>query len=471
MGHVAGYTVADYLYQHARRTRRATPLPNAAWDALVEHHHDDDTTRLAENAEARCQDRHATHFYRQLADSGSWQAAKRLVELLIDQGRIGEAIEVLRPLADAGDDHAAYQLADLLFGLGRTGELQALADTGDDEAAQLLAWLLVDRGCIDELWARANTGATGFGYAAEGLADLLVDQGRTDEVIELLRAPAEAGYVNAAIQLASQLVNQGRPDEAIELLQTRADDRRAGHAIVATGLAKLLIDQGRIGELQVRAEAGDEYAVKQLTDLLVGQGRIDEAIEVLRNHAKTSRWFDSERLVERLVKLLVDQRHPGEAIEVLRARVGEGDKDAARRLVELLAVPPSPGREDTRFTPAGSPDGRADARCRGRPRLQGDGAHGTGETLLVVADTGEVRQGWKSPAVPPASAASRSWPRCRRGTQRRAGHLRAAIRPDGSDHRSPGQVVVRIQHDRRHATTDRTTRRSRLLPVPIVVLT
>ena len=36
IGSITGYTVADYLHQHALRERRTEPLPDAAWQALVE---------------------------------------------------------------------------------------------------------------------------------------------------------------------------------------------------------------------------------------------------------------------------------------------------------------------------------------------------------------------------------------------------------------------------------------------------
>src|SRR5438477_4987783 len=63
MGQIAGYTVADYLHQHALRGRRTAPLPVAVWQALVDHHHPDDTMRLADSADRRGQPHYAALLY------------------------------------------------------------------------------------------------------------------------------------------------------------------------------------------------------------------------------------------------------------------------------------------------------------------------------------------------------------------------------------------------------------------------
>ena len=48
MGQVAGYTVADYLIQHASRERRTARVPASTWDAALRHIRDpNDTARLA----------------------------------------------------------------------------------------------------------------------------------------------------------------------------------------------------------------------------------------------------------------------------------------------------------------------------------------------------------------------------------------------------------------------------------------
>ena len=54
IGQIAGYTVADYLLQHASRERRSAWVPASAWDALLSYIRDPaDAARLADSAQGR----------------------------------------------------------------------------------------------------------------------------------------------------------------------------------------------------------------------------------------------------------------------------------------------------------------------------------------------------------------------------------------------------------------------------------
>src|SRR6266511_4281221 len=182
IGEITGYTVADYLYQHSRRIRRCTPLPDAAWQALADHGRPDDAYRLGNSAERRMRYQHAEAIYRRGADNGESRAAERLAKLLVEQGRIGE----LRERADAGDQLAAEGLCELLAKQGHEGELRRRADTS-------------------------------YGWAACLLADLLAEQGRTDEAIAILRPRADAADEYGTARLADLLAEQGRTDEAVTI--------------------------------------------------------------------------------------------------------------------------------------------------------------------------------------------------------------------------------------------------------------
>ena len=71
MGQVAGYTVADYLIQHASRERRYARVPASTWDALLSHIGDPaDAARLADSARGRLLYRYAIPLYRRAADAG-----------------------------------------------------------------------------------------------------------------------------------------------------------------------------------------------------------------------------------------------------------------------------------------------------------------------------------------------------------------------------------------------------------------
>jgi hypothetical protein len=210
MGQVAGYTVADYLLQHASRERRTARVPVSAWDALLIHIRDPaDAVWLANSAMGRLLYLYAIPLYRYAADAGDEYAAMRLGRLLADRGDLDE----LRARADTGDEHAAGQLA----GRGDLDEavqiLRARADAGDWNAADRLADLLADRGDLDELRARADTGDWS---GADRLARLLEDRGDLDEAVQILRTMADAGDGDAG-RLAGLLAQQGQDEEAERL--------------------------------------------------------------------------------------------------------------------------------------------------------------------------------------------------------------------------------------------------------------
>ena len=206
MGQVAGYTVADYLLQHASRERWAVHVPASTWEALLSHVRDPaDAARLADSAKRGLLYRYAILLYRLAADIGDADAARRLAELLAERGDLDE----LRTRADVGDGYAAIQLAWLLARRGDLDEavqiLRARADADDADAAALLAGLLRERGDLDELRTRADVGDED---AAEQLAWLLAERGDLDE----LRTRADVGDVDAAIQLANLLPERGDLD-------------------------------------------------------------------------------------------------------------------------------------------------------------------------------------------------------------------------------------------------------------------
>jgi hypothetical protein len=108
MGQIDGYTVADYLLQHATRQRQDTRVPASTWDALLSHVRDRaDAARLAESAEAR-----------------------RLADLLARHGDLDQAVQILRARGDAGDWSAADRLASLLAQQGRQEEADRLRRFG-----------------------------------------------------------------------------------------------------------------------------------------------------------------------------------------------------------------------------------------------------------------------------------------------------------------------------------------------------
>jgi hypothetical protein len=242
MGRVAGYTVADYLIQHASQKRRSARVPASTWDAVLSHIRDPaDAARFAESARSRRLYRYAIPLYRHAADAGDMLAAWQLVVLLAERGDLDE----LRARADAGDEAAASELAGLLAKRGdldgAAQVLRARADAGDRRAAARLAGLLAGHGVL-----RAR-----------------VDYGRRPGLDGL-------GRVTVAVLLAECDLDE---------LRARAD---IGDEAAAARLAGLLAERGDLDELRARAAIGDEAAAEPLARLLIKQGRGEEADRLRR---------------------------------------------------------------------------------------------------------------------------------------------------------------------------------------------
>ena len=83
----------------------------------------------------------------------------------------------------------------------------------------------------------------------------------------------------AAAEPAELLADQGRVDDAIRLLRTRAD---TGDVNASDQLAWLLLKQDRIDELWSEVHAGTPMASDRLLDLLAEHGEAEQAKELKR---------------------------------------------------------------------------------------------------------------------------------------------------------------------------------------------
>ena len=328
MGRVVGYTVADYLIQHASRERRYAFVPAATWDAVLSHIRDAaDTARLADSASNRLLYRYAIPLYRHAADADDQYAARRLVTLLFERGDLDGAAQVLRARANAGDEHAARRLADLLASRGDLDGLRVRAGTGDEYAARRLADLLFERRDLDGAkqilhgWADVGDGHA-VRRLTESLADLLLESGDLDRAAQVLHAAADAGDEDAAFRLAGLLAQRGDLDGAARILRPRAD---AGDEDAAFRLAGLLAQRGDLDGLRARAIAGDGYAASRLADLLADRGDLDGLRARADAGDEDAAWW--------LADLLADRGD----LDGLRALADAGDEDAAFRLAGLLA--------------------------------------------------------------------------------------------------------------------------------------
>ena len=306
MGQLDGYTVADYLLQHAIRDRRHARVPASAWDALLSHIRDPaDAARLAESARGRLLYRYAIPLYRCAADDGYPTAAYQLADLLFKR----EDLDELRARSDAGDVYAASRLDELLSEHGDLDELRVRADAGHKLAALMLSYLLVDRGDLDELRARADAGDADAAVRLDELRDLRED-------LSELRAQADAGDYDATKELPFRLLLRGDIDE----LRARSD---TGDAHAADRLAQLLYKRGDLDELSARADAGDAHAADRLAQLLYKRGDLDEL---------SARADAGDAHAHRV---LPEHRDLARAVQVLRIRADAGDGDAERLAVLL----------------------------------------------------------------------------------------------------------------------------------------
>jgi hypothetical protein len=302
---VLGYTVTDYLLQRLTWQRRTIRLSDGAWQALSTQISDlGDLRRLADSASNRLLYRYAEHLYRQLADAGDLVAAARLGSLLVEQGRVDEAIERFEALADAGAESAASDLANLPVEQGRAEDLWVRADAGDKSAAWKLI-MLAYQGRFDEIIDQSRIKQVPW---------VLAFQGHAEEAFEILRARANSGDRSADKQLDDLLAHSCDPRLG-HILDVRKLRAKVDGDYAPAWLVRLLIYQGRFGRVRALADAGHEHAAQQLAYVLAALGRIDE----LRDRAAAGDRFADEQLPW----VLAHRGRVDEAIEILRARITE----------------------------------------------------------------------------------------------------------------------------------------------------
>jgi hypothetical protein len=120
----AGYVVSRYLLRYVDRMRPAPTVPVPAWLALLDHHHPDDTRRLADSARVL-----GNRTPQEVSVAVQFAAV-----LLIEQGHLVEGTDLLRQRADGGDRAAAARLARFVAERPGVGRITA-ADRAAPEPA------------------------------------------------------------------------------------------------------------------------------------------------------------------------------------------------------------------------------------------------------------------------------------------------------------------------------------------------
>ncbi|GAB7188930.1 hypothetical protein ATKI12_8761 [Kitasatospora sp. Ki12] len=265
------------------------------------------------------------------AGRGEWFCAREWARLLGEEGRQGEALEVLGPFLATGWWTAVEATAELLEGWGRVEEAieitRARMAIGHPMALRSYARLLARHGRAGEAFTLLRPHVDDWSLA-RALVDVSEGTGRDEEAAELIAARIPADHrcdgpwccrgldPDVAIGLLATIrERQGRVDEAIALLRTRETTSLNGR----DQLADLLARHGRIGELRVYAWTEDlGHAVRRLADLLEERGDVQGAIAAYRQAAGPA--AQDPNSAYELAQLLARHGRGDEAIAVMRTQ-------------------------------------------------------------------------------------------------------------------------------------------------------
>ncbi|MEV4968560.1 hypothetical protein AB0886_11080 [Streptomyces sp. NPDC024062] len=266
------------------------------------------------------------------AGRGEWFCALEWARLLGHRGQREQALEVLAPYVATNWWPAAQARAELLEGWGRVEEAIATsrpyAEAGDRLALVFFARLLARHDRSGEAFMLLRDGIQDW-FLAQCLVDVAEAAGMDEEAAALLEVRIEGAVPacddpdcnnlrmepsNAVDLLATIRERQGRIEEAITLLRTRETTSVNGR----DQLADLLARHDRITEL--RAYAASEHhghAAQRLAEVLEERGDAEGVIAAYRTFGATpsGMWHVAVPLSE----LLVRHGRGNEAIEVMRA--------------------------------------------------------------------------------------------------------------------------------------------------------
>ncbi|MDH6229055.1 tetratricopeptide (TPR) repeat protein [Streptomyces sp. MJP52] len=282
------------------------------------------------------------------AGRGEWFCALAWARVLGGQGRQAEALEVLGPYLATGWWTAVTAAAELLEGWGRAGEAIEITrvrmEAGHPMALEFHTRLLARHGRAEEAFTLLVPYADDWALAT-ALVDVAGIAGRDEEAAALLTARIPADHhcdgpwccrgldADTAIGLlATVRERQGRIDEAVALLRRRQITSVNGR----DQLADLLARHGRIEELRAYATTdGREDAVQRLARLLEERGDVEGAIEVYEQAGGHAAGDPNPAYA--LALLLARHGRCEEAIAVMRARADarNGDDWILHALSEL----------------------------------------------------------------------------------------------------------------------------------------
>ncbi len=281
------------------------------------------------------------------AGRGEWFCAPAWARLLGERDRQADASEVLAPYLATGWWTAVEAAAELLEAWGRAGEAIAITrarmEAGHPLALECHARLLARNGRAEEAFTLLRQHIGELSLAA-ALVDVAADAGRDEEAAALVSA--RTGHrcsdfpwccrgldrETALGLLARVRERQGRVDEAIALLRAGSTTSTSD----AERLAALLARHGRLEELLETAATDDSvYAVQQLAGLLEERGDVEGAIAAYRQVGGAV--APDPHAAFELARLLARHGRGDEALDVMRVQASSrGGDDWILRTLSLL---------------------------------------------------------------------------------------------------------------------------------------
>ncbi|MFF4429533.1 tetratricopeptide repeat protein [Streptomyces sp. NPDC001513] len=313
---------------------------------------------------------------RPLADTGHRYALRGLARLLARQDRFDQVVALLGPRA--ADLLLAEELVELAAGHGRDAEIAAvLPDLGTGPTDPFESWssdavdtvplharflelqgrideaihLLGRHVCVDglvyadhaeqlarllgrhgrEAELRAFPADGGEEYALAALVQLLEEQDRISEAVDLLRQPADTGNPHAAFGLAELLARHGHHDEAVDVLRTVAETAGGDSDWIIHLLCRILVDSGRaddaltyIGDYFTRHGGNRQEQALMRAEVMRLSGRAVDAEAELAEFTRSDEELLRSGTVEGAIALaerLVRRGQPHRAVVHLRDRL------------------------------------------------------------------------------------------------------------------------------------------------------
>ncbi|MFE7272759.1 hypothetical protein [Streptomyces sp. NPDC057623] len=280
-------------------------------------------------------DERAESWLRRAAEDGYVKAIATLAVLLHTRGDEAEAEPWWREAAMAGDAEGMYAYGHLLHIRGDDQAemwLRRAAERGHDTAAEILGRAADERGDLPEAerWWRVAAEAGNL-EAANQLGVLLSTRGERTEGATWYAKGAEGGHEVAMFNLAEWLSGKGDVEGAKDW-HRRAGE--AGRAESFNNLGLLLRREGDLtaaeAALRRAAEAGDVKGRLNLIDLLIGEGRPDEARPLV-----LELFGDDEDSGKEILEFVESVRHAGRlhvARTIMRWAAETGRPDAAHNV-------------------------------------------------------------------------------------------------------------------------------------------